>query len=284
MTQKRTGLADTEQIGSNRRSFLKHLGVVAPLTYFPRRSWTDTGTAGRTQAQKEASSSEVDICTLHLQDEAGNGPPFTDETTLYERLAGNPVDTGIDSTALDGEHVTWDEFSAVKGSIVAKCIDQGTYVSMRLQNLIPLGLYTLWIDLFEEPGFDADTRDIDEALANEIGIGAVGPNDGSQSTFRASETGEAMYTGIIPPGELSMAGEVGACALPGPSFNRDLPKQLPDPPYELQIVGAYKLDDKSHGPEPGPDGTWVPQFVFAFTADSGSCASGGNPTEPLDCL
>ncbi|WP_137285558.1 hypothetical protein [Halorussus salinisoli] len=217
MTRKRTGLATTEPVGSDRRSFLKHLGVAAPLGYLSRQAKAtkqDTGAPGHPQTLAEATRSEIDICTLHLQDEAGNGPLFADETKLYERFAGNPVDTGVAPAELDGEHVTWEEFSAVEGSIVAKCVDQGRYISMHLQNLVPLGLYTVWIDLFEEPGFVAGTHDIDEALAHEIGVGAVGPNDGSQSTFRATETGEAMYTGITPPGELSIAGEVGACALP----------------------------------------------------------------------
>jgi len=66
----------------------------------------------------------------------------------------------------------------------------------------------------------------------------------------ASADGKGKITAITPASDLSMAGTIGGCVLTDE--------------YEWHVAGAYHLDDKSHGPDLGPDGTAVEQFGFIF--------------------
>ena len=187
-----------------------------------------------------ASSDALLNVALSLVDEAGHPlDPATaaPDTPLYEFREHNPIMTP------DGHHVTLAEFNAVRGRVEAECVRGGTEVTLELSGLIPNGLYTLWNLTFEAPGFEP-------TFAHMIGIGAMGLADGSQNTFRASAAGAGRLTATTPPGALSMLGTLAPCALTGE--------------FEWHVVGAYHLDDRSHGVHPGPDGTAVEQFGFIF--------------------
>jgi hypothetical protein len=83
-----------------------------------------------------------------------------------------------------------------------------------------------------------------------IGVGALGPNDGSGNVFIAEENGEATISGTNPGGMLSARGSIGACWLTDE--------------FEVHVVGAYHIDGATSGRVPGPEGTWVEHFGFMF--------------------
>lgn len=188
-------------------------------------------------------STDIQTVSLYVENEAGNRAPFDDpDTPLYEARGRNPV------LSPDDRHVTWDEFSGVEGAITVECREGGTHVELLLSGLIPDGLYTLWVGTFGPGGFDPEAED---PFQNLRGVGAMGPPDGSENDVRASASGQARIGATVPGGPLSMFGEIGDCALTDE--------------YEFHVVGAYNLDDQSYGPDFGPEGTAVEQFLFAFT-------------------
>ena len=83
-----------------------------------------------------------------------------------------------------------------------------------------------------------------------IGIGALGLPAGTQNVFRASAAGDGSISATTSAGPLSMQGSIGACALTDE--------------FEWHVVGAYHIDNASHGASLGPDGTAVEQFGFIF--------------------
>lgn len=158
---------------------------------------------------------------------------------LYEFRNHEPI------IAPDGHHVTWAEFSAVKGDIQVECVEAGTKVSIQLRGLIPHGVYTMWNVSVKAPGFDPNAE-----LFNIIGIGAAGNGLGTDNSFIASANGTAEITTISQGGPLSMFGELADC----PILNQ----------FEWHVVGAIHLDGKTYGPNLGPDGTVAEQFGFIF--------------------
>jgi hypothetical protein len=165
------------------------------------------------------------------------GKSFEESTPIYESREGNPV------LAPDGHHVTWGEFSSAEGAIIAKCVPKGTHATVHLSGLIPSGLYSVWNFVFDSPGSQ-------DNLENRDGFGALGPNDGSRNTFRASASGEGRISGITPPGDLTRAGEIGACALTDE--------------FQWYVIGVYHIEGQTYG----PDGTAVEQFGFVFGEES----------------
>lgn len=120
-----------------------------------------------------------------------------------------------------------------------------------MSGLIPHGVYTVWNVLFEPPGFTGEF--VEPAFpANVVGIGPIGPRDGSRSAFLASASGEGSITAVTPPGELGTVGSIQACALEE---------------VEWHVVGLYHSDGKTYGPERGPAGTHAEQFAFVFKQD-----------------
>lgn len=179
-------------------------------------------------------TNEVVNIPLFIED-ADKHVPTDSATALYENRLHNPI------VAPDRHHVTLGEFNAVTGTAKAKCTDEGTRVRLSLDGLIPHGFYTIWNVTFTSPGFDP-------TFAHLSGVGAAGASDGSQNSFKASSNGRAHITAITPGGALSMLGSIGSCAL------------LDE--FEWHIVGAYHIDQTTHGGSVGPDGTYVEQFAF----------------------
>ena len=128
------------------------------------------------------------------------------------------------------------------GTATVKCINQGTHVVVHLSGLRTKGVYTVWVFTYESPGFDGmDPR------VNRIGVGALGANDGSQNSFRASASGEGQLSQTMPPGALSAFGNAGAC--------------LPLDEFEFHLVVFSHTDGQTHGPVPGPG---FPEGGFIF--------------------
>lgn len=152
----------------------------------------------------------------------------------------------------DGSRITWAEWSKVKGQLDVACTEDGTKITLRLTGLIPNGVYTVWNVTFKAPGFTGEF-DGPGLPSNVKAFGPVGINDGSESKFVASASGEGTITAITPPGALGTVGEIGACALIDE--------------LEWHVVGLYHSDGNTHGPERGPDGTHAEQFAFIFKND-----------------
>lgn len=188
-------------------------------------------------SQKQAAPLKVDLMhgTLTIED-ANMLPPVGDNTLLFDNTGHTAV------VAPDGHQVTLGEFNRVSGDAKVKCINKGTHVVIHLQGLIPNGVYTVWTVIFKSPGFDG-------TLTNVIGVGALGPVDGSGNSFTASADGTASLSAITPGGSLSAFGSVGNCL---------------STEYEIQLWGAYHMDGLTHGATPGNDATWVQHFFFGF--------------------
>ena len=173
---------------------------------------------------------------LFIED-ANMHSPTGGNTPIYDNRGHTPV------LAPDSHQVTLGEFNNVSGYVDVKCMNAGTHAVFHLTGLIPNGVYTFWVVTFKSPGFDP-------TFANQIGEGALGAPDGSQNVFIATSTGTGSISAIMPAGPLSEFGSVGNCL---------------SSEYEVQLVGAYHIDNLTHGGSPGADlTTWVPQFAFSF--------------------
>jgi hypothetical protein len=143
----------------------------------------------------------------------------------------------------NGRAVTLGLFNAPTGLATIRCVDHGTAVTLHLVGLIPNGVYTVWVLAFRNPGFEP-------TLSNLSAEGALGKPEGTRNKFTASARGEADITTFTHAGPLSMQGSIGDCAL--------------EDEFEFHVVGAYQLNGKSYGPNPGLDGAAVEQFGFVF--------------------
>lgn len=242
--------------GLTRRTALKAGGL---LTSGLALGSASIGTAGANMHV------EADIVGEHhfvrAADDSDPGSPIPDpQDRLVERRLGNPVDDGTDESALDGTHqLRWGEFRAVNGEVTMKCANDGTDVSVRANGLVPNKLYTAWVIVFHEPGFDFSSREIfpfaQPGTAGEhlLGAGPLGFPDGSQNTF-------AVHGGH---GELSARHPRGKLPIPGPEGFYTVEGCLLDE-FEVHIVGDYHLDGDTHGAFPGSPGQHVEHFGAAF--------------------
>jgi len=195
-----------------------------------------------TRASEPVRNADLAIIEAELLDTNGNSPT-SDDTPLYNK-GGPPgvCDSLPPILAPDSHQVTLGEWRQASGTSSVKCIQSGTHVVIHLSGLIPKGVYSVDVVTFKAPGFDG-------TFENVIGVGALGPNDGSQNTFIASASGEGQISVIHPSGPLSLFGEVASC--------------LQDE-FEFQLVGVYHLDGMSHGPTPGPSCGFVDAFAWDF--------------------
>lgn len=186
---------------------------------------------------KGKSFKTYDIKPFHLTlaNEHGDTPTNPQER-VYEKRKMNPV------IAPDDHHLTLEEFNAVKGELLMTCTPQGTRINVQLEGLIPYATYTLWIVVFDAPGFTLD-------FAHLITEGTPGGHEGFRSFIRAGSNGKAAYSDLLPKGAMSVFGNVNGCLLEE---------------YEVHVIGAYHIDGMTYGAGPGPDGTYVEQFVWMY--------------------
>jgi len=210
-----------------------------------------------TAEQRSAVSTAVDSLPFFVVDTDGNSAPFDEpDTPLYDmRTFETRAVAGRDPipvTAPNGNHVTWDEFSEVTGRAEVACVEKGTRSTLHLDGLIPNGLYTVWQLALAEPGFDGTLASLQ---ANSQGAAPLGVSSGTQSEFRASTTGHGYVSAVTPP-ESTLRG-------PDATPTRPLEACALDE-YDYHLVGAYHIDDRTHGVRPGDPGTVAEQFGFAF--------------------
>jgi hypothetical protein len=163
---------------------------------------------------------------------------------------------GMPALAPDGHQLTLGEWTAVQPRAAIKCVQQGSQVTIHVSGLVPKGVYTVWMVIFNGP-FGVATPGKPAPFGNLVGVGSLGPNDGSQNTFRASASGEGQLSVIVPPQTLSSA---------GPPFlnNHYLLEGCLLDEFEVHLVGVYHFDGQSYGPEPGFQHGGSEQFGIAF--------------------
>ena len=157
-------------------------------------------------------------------------------STLLWTSRPGPMGRGMPVIAPDGHQLMLGEFLMSTGKAEVECTGRGTRSELHYKHLIPNATYTVWQLAFDATG-------------NLLAIGALGPNDGSRNSFHSSSNGEGELSTTTPAGPLSMFGSLGACALDQ---------------FDLVYALAYHIDGMTHGPTPGPDGTYAEQNTFDF--------------------
>jgi hypothetical protein len=182
------------------------------------------------------SNSQPIIVAPFYVDQAGQPvSATTPDGMTIDKVAGS---TDVPVMAPDGHAVTWGEFRAANGTATLSCEGDGTRVHLQLSHLIPKGIYTAQLVFFQAPGFKTQ---LFNALS---GVAPVGPADGSQSTMIADAGGAATLEALVPGGPVTVA-------IPGKT--QTVPSCLLDA-YEVHVVAAYHLDDKTCGATPcAPD-------------------------------
>ena len=180
---------------------------------------------------------KVELVPYLSQIEGRNGDQLTNDTNLIWNNSGH---TAI--IAPDGHQLTLGEFLSVKGFAEITTSDQGTGVTLELQDLIPGGLYSLWILTFKPPGFHGNYNNL-------IGYGAFALTGSTKNTFTAGLTGTASISGSVYAQALSVFGSVPKC------FCAE---------YEVQIVAAYHSNNHVYNGNPGDPDSWITQFMFPY--------------------
>ena len=157
-----------------------------------------------------------------ITDKNGNaiGPATPGNTPLFEATQKTPINTP------GATQLTAAEFAGIRAGISVKCIEQGTQAVLRLNGLVPFGVYSLQLLLIGANGAP-------------VGIGALS-DDPNGSIFVADEQGEADVSVIHKAGPLSVQGEVSGCWLAG--SQNDVMKQ----PVAV-VMGNFHFDGNGNG-------------------------------------
>jgi hypothetical protein len=191
-----------------------------------------TQACGGKDAAPQEVSAPAEVYLAEVQDSAGNAPA-SDDAPLYG-LTGSPI------TTPDGKAVSLRQFKSATGTVRVSCSEQGTVVTVDLQQLMPGAVYSVWNALFSAPGFDGTDENIEA-------FGAAGAGRGQDNWFTSSSTGTGSLSATTPAGSLSVVGDITACAV------RD--------PQDYAIFMIYHMDGTTHGTTPGPKGSGVAQLV-----------------------
>lgn len=160
--------------------------------------------------------------------------------------SGGKCDHKYGITMPDGTTpICYQQWKAAKGSAKIECFPAGSLVTIKLHDLIPNALYTIWVTTFNPPGITPD-------LANITGVGALG-GAGGHNIFHSDANGDAMLTAVHPAGPLSLFGETGGCLLDE---------------FQMQLWGAYHLD-ANPAVGPGHFCDYAIQFGFDFSQAKG---------------
>ena len=157
--------------------------------------------------------------------------------------------------------VRYSDIANVMGTLTVLDVGaQGTQVSIDVEGLLPGGLYTAWIDLYQSPGFTSD-------FAHELAVGALGYDTANPPANPLNFVGNVIVADAMGHAQLEMIQPAG----PASWFTTDLVDGFEVPPYvldspvsEFHVVLAYHTDGMSWGPRPGAgagfdafDSTWV---------------------------
>jgi len=167
-------------------------------------------------------------------------PAVAEDTLLYSNSSGL-CDHLFPLSAPDNHHINLAEWKSARGSALLKCGQKGSHVVMQLSGLVPNGVYTVWVGIFQAPGLTPD-------FANLIGLGALGAPDGSDNVILASANGTAALSAFHPTGDLSMFGSTDC---------------LSDE-FEVLLWLPLHLDGQTHGGVPGDECQLGFQGGFSF--------------------
>lgn len=186
-----------------------------------------------------AKAAETDTITFiysGVRDMEGNPISATTppDTLLFHAANRQPI------LAPDGHQLTLEEYRMPEGLCSAICLRSGTHTAIQLSGLIPDGVYTIWVFAVRASG-------------EVVGVGSLGARDGSENGFISYENGDGEIWATMPGGPLSITGMISPCWLTGE--------------FEVRVVAAYHLDGETHGPAPGPSGSFFEHFGFTFRRD-----------------
>ncbi|MDX1641390.1 MAG: hypothetical protein R3220_06815 [Balneolaceae bacterium] len=168
-------------------------------------------------------------------------------TFIYEGRENNPI---LDP---NGEQVRWGEFSDADGAVIVKCTKPGTKITTHLNNLIPKGLYSIWVDIFE-----AGTNNRIERISYaDNDKGGRPPEDGLRNVFHASAHGEGHIAGFISPKKFNGV-EISSCML----------SDIESDEYDWRVIGIYHIDGTAGINEINDAGTFVEQTGLIFETES----------------
>lgn len=239
------------------------VGTASAKTELDSSADEDDGDESSSDHGNERARMDIGAVPDSIVDVEGTIAPFDDpDTLLYDWFQFYDPDDPklVPVTAPDHHHLTWDEFATATGRITAKCVEEGTKVRVRVGGLLPGGLYSMWVVVFAEPGYVEGAED---PFVHLIGAAPLGNNDGSEASFRASDSGRGRLTAVDEPATLT-----ADIIDPANEDYRTGDCLLTDE-YEVHVLGAYHYDDETHGPEPRPFG--VEQFGAIFGSASNEC-------------
>jgi hypothetical protein len=206
---------------------------------------------GVSRASAQQATTPIQVTLLEVVDADGNAPAdpsdllYEGHSPLRDPVLAPPYN--VDPSMR--QHLTLDDFDNVTGTGHIEGVAGGTTLTLEIAGLIPDGVYSVWSDFYVAPGLTPD-------FANSIAFGSLGATDGSENTFIAGSDGTATFTGLQPPGQMSVYGEAPQYAL--------------DPPVSDWIIFlAYHINGQTNGPEPAPPGmenTFVVQALADFVS------------------
>jgi hypothetical protein len=201
--------------------------------------------------------SESEVVSMFWRDAGGAPltPDSPEDTPVYDARFHNAA------TAPDGHQLTVGELTTVTASATAKCVGPGTQIKIDAEGLVPNGVYTVWLLIFNGP-FPAGPGPIGPfPFGNLAGLGPLGQHDGSQNSFQADENGEGHLNVVVHPGLLY--------AEPPPPFLAGVQYPINGCLDELEfhLVAVYHFDSMTYGSGPGYNHGAVEQFGFRFIPD-----------------
>ncbi len=187
------------------------------------------------------------IPTLFFSDGEGNvvTEDTPDDTIVYRALPGEPDMFQLTDT--EEQPLTWGKARQATGQAEVHCDAAGSRIVIDARGLIPNGVYTGWLVFFGEPGF------AEVGLSALLAVSPVGPTDGSESVFVASESGHGELVAMTPKAEATVpyAADVS------------IPQCLLDT-FEVHVVLAYHQDGKTCGDNPCGDDTFVEHLAWVI--------------------
>ena len=155
--------------------------------------------------------------------------------------------------------VRYEDVADISGMLTILDVgDQGTQVMIEVDGLIPDGLYTVWADFYQAPGFTPD-------FAHELALGALGYDSNNPPTNPAGYVGNVIRADADGHGALDVVQPAGVGSWYTVVDGFGIPNYVLDAPVaEFHTVLAYHIDGKSWGARAGEaegfdafDATWV---------------------------
>lgn len=162
--------------------------------------------------------------------------PAPDGSNLIDHAIPLNGEYRLPILAPDGSHVTAAQWMSARGALTVTCTPVGTRTVIHLVGLIPHGVYTMWIFMYNEEG-------------DRVAGGSLGLPDGSTSVVTVDGMGRGRIVATTPEGFLSaiQIEPVPSCLLGA----------------QVQLVLAYHLDGLVYGTRPAPHGSlWAGQVLF----------------------